>query len=51
MSHMNIFVCKWFQWGRTPLMYAAENPMVEYLVEKGADIEAKNNVNDVISLM
>ena len=26
-------------------------PMVEYLVEKRADIEAKDKVSDVISLM
>ena len=33
-------------------MVAAEegrSPMVEYLVEKGADMEAKNEVSDVIS--
>ena len=35
-------------------MYAAENghfPMVEYLLEKGADMEAKNKVSDVLSLI
>ena len=43
-----------YQDGDTPLLLAAENghlPLVEYLVEKGADIEAKNNVSDVISWM
>ena len=40
--------------GRTPLMLAAESgrlPVVEYLMEKGANIEAKEDVSDVISLM
>ena len=39
----------------TPLVYAAMEgrlPVVEYLVEKGADMEAMNyEVSDVISLM
>ena len=51
---MNIYLCEWFQFGFTPLILAAKNghlPVVEYLVERGADIEAKNNVSDVISLM
>ena len=42
------------QYGDTPLMYAAMQghlPVVAYLVEKGADIEAKNKVSDVISSM
>ena len=42
------------QHGNTPLMYAAGNghlPVVEYLVEKGADMEAKNIVSDAISMM
>ena len=33
-------------------MFAAKNghlPVVEYLVEKGADMEAKDNVSDIIS--
>ena len=37
--------------GSTPLICAAMNgqlPVVEYLVERGADLEAKDNVNDVI---
>ena len=41
-----------YQNGWTPLIVAARNgdlPVVEYLVENGADMEAKNNVNDVIS--
>ena len=36
------------QEGCTPLMHAAENghfPMVEYLVEKGVDIRAQNDVS------
>ena len=40
--------------GYTPLMFAAMQdhlPVVEYLVERGADMEAKDNVSDVISLM
>ena len=42
-----------YQYGRTPLIYAMNGhlPMVECLVEKGADMEAKNDVSDVISLM
>ena len=55
MSHMNLCTCAWmYQIGYTPLMDATENghfPMVEYLVEKGADMEAKNHVSDVISLV
>ena len=42
------------QSGTTPLMIATMNhrfPMVEYLVEKGADLDAKDKVSDVISLM
>ena len=43
------------QRGVTPLMLAADNgrlPVVEYLVEKGADMEAKDvYVSDVISLI
>ena len=37
--------------GTTPLLWAARNghlPMVEYLVEKGANMEAKDNVSDVV---
>ena len=49
------YICMWLhQHKYTPLMYAAGNgylPMVEYLVERGADMEAKNIVSDVISLM
>ena len=42
-----------YQNGNTPLIWAAEGdhlPIVEYLVERGADnvMEAKNNVNGVI---
>ena len=40
-----------YQYGTTPLMSAAWNgylPMVEYLVEKGADMEAKDNAGDLI---
>ena len=43
-----------YQIGWTPLIRAARNgrlSVVEYLVEKGADIEATDNVSDVISLM
>ena len=43
-----------YQDGDTPLIYAVDEghlPTVEYLVEKGADMEAKSEVNDVISLM
>ena len=54
MSHMNIFM--WMhQYGKTPLILAAIRghlPMVEYLLEKGADIEAKDRlVSDVIVWM
>ena len=40
-----------YQNGKIPLMLAVNNghvPMVEYLVEKGADIEAKDGVSDAI---
>ena len=40
------------QGGSTPLIHAARNgdlPVVEYLLEKGADMEAKDLVSDVIS--
>ena len=43
-----------YQYGWTSLIYAAmcgHLPVVEYLVEKGADMEAKDLVSDVISLM
>ena len=54
-SHMNTYLCLWmYQDGYTPLIRAARNgrlPVVEYLVERGADMEAKDNVSDVISLM
>ena len=43
-----------YQFGNTPLMHVAKDgrlPMVEYLVEKGADIEAGGVVSGVISLM
>ena len=39
------------QLGHTALMYAKETglvPAVEYLVEKGADMQAQNDVSDVI---
>ena len=43
------------QHGYTPLMRVAETdhfPVVEYLVERGADMEAKDRyVSDVISLI
>ena len=45
-----MYQAKW-----TPLLHAAENgrlAVVEYLVEKGADLEAMDEiVSDVISLM
>ena len=50
---MNACLCM-DQYGSTPLMNAAMNGhlrVVEYLVEKGADMEAKDQVSDVISLM
>ena len=40
--------------GNTPLMIAAREghlPVVGYLLERGADMEAKNVVSDVVSLM
>ena len=43
-----------YQWGRTPLILAAGEghlAVVEYLVEKGADMEAKDIVSDVILLV
>ena len=42
------------QEGYTPLIRAATNgylSMVEYLVETGANMEARDRVSDVISLM
>ena len=52
-SNMNIFL--WTaQNGWTPLLCAAREghfPVVEYLMEKGADVEAKDEVSDVISWM
>ena len=44
-------MCEMYQGGWTPLIWAAEKgrlPVVEYLLERGADVEAKNNVSDVI---
>ena len=45
-------MCEMYQDGYTPLIYAAEGghlPVVEYLVERGADMEAKDKyVSDVI---
>ena len=44
-----------YQYAWTPLIRAVKNgqlPMIEYLVENGADMEAKDDrVNDVISWM
>ena len=40
-----------YQNGDTPLLHAASNghlPVVEHLLETGADMEAKNKVSDVI---
>ena len=37
-----------YQYGDTPLIYAAIRgrlPMVEYLLEKGANLNAQDNVN------
>ena len=52
-AHINI--CLWmYQLEMTPLTWAARNghlPLVEYLVEKGADMETKANVWNAISLM
>ena len=50
---MNICLCM-YQDGNTPLIWAAREghlPVVEYLLEKGADMEAKDHVSDVILLM
>ena len=41
-----------YQYGSTPLMYAAANshlPMVEYLVERGADIDAQDHVEEQLN--
>ena len=43
-----------YQSGYTPLLLAADNghlPVVEYLVERGANIEAKDKVSDVLSFI
>ena len=40
-----------YQDGDTPLIWAVENgnlAVVEYLLERGADMEAKNGVSDAI---
>ena len=45
LTHCGTFGC--FQHGNTPLMYGASNghlEVVEYLLEKGADLEARNTV-------
>ena len=45
-------MCEMYQDGWTPLIYAAESghlPVVEYLLERGADMQAKEHVRDVIS--
>ena len=42
-----------YQDASTPLMYAARRghlPMVEYLVGKGADPNAQDNVNEQLSI-
>ena len=44
-------MCEMYQDGDTPLIWAAMGgrlPMVEYLLERGADTEAKEDVSDVI---
>ena len=44
-------LCEMYQYGSTPLMSAARNgrlPVVEYLLERGADMEAKDSVSNVI---
>ena len=49
------YIYMWMcQFGYTSLMEAVTNgrlPVVKYLVEKGADMKAKNKVSDVISLI
>ena len=49
------YICVWmYQHTSTPLLHAAERghlPVVEYLVEKGANMEAENEVSYIISLM
>ena len=45
-------MCECYQDGWTPLIFAAMEdhlPVVEYLVEKGADMEAKDYVSGFIS--
>ena len=44
-------MCDMYQIGDTPWIYAAINghlPVLDYLVERGADMEAKDEVSDVI---
>ena len=53
VTHEHMYLCECYQNGDTPLIYAAYNghlPVVEFLLEKGADMEA-NTVSDVISSM
>ena len=48
MSHVNTYM-RMYQIGYTPLMIAVRNgrlPMIEYLLERGADTNTQNNVND-----
>ena len=44
-------MCEMYQRGYTPLIFAAmygHLPVVEYLLERGANMEAKDSVSDVI---
>ena len=40
-----------YQFGWTPLLFAAENghlPVIEYLLERGANVQAKDRVRDAL---
>ena len=44
-------ICEMYQWGHASLMWAAlfgRLPVVEYLVEKGTDVDTKEHVSNTV---